>query len=273
MDGPELGREAGGGLQVVPVHRPAVADRVGDGFPLIKRVIRVTIHQLHPHLLQHCAQSLLVPHVRFELRAVADVLAGQHPVPVGVLVEPKVEPLVVVHRRPVPAEGVQRVPDLLALQHAARHDVHRPVRRVGGQREPAAQVRLRLQLRQCRAGGGPVRVHCWIRPAELGRAHHHGVRVVAPGRAQGAVAVVGQALQQDVLGVHIVHGGDAQARPPAVRDVVIHVRRTEVLGREERAVGEAPETLPRLLEELHVLDVVPVGQGEGGVDGLKTLLK
>mmetsp|Transcript_27921 Transcript_27921/g.48443 ORF Transcript_27921/g.48443 Transcript_27921/m.48443 type:complete len:273 (-) Transcript_27921:928-1746(-) len=272
MDGPELGREAGGGLQVVPVHRPAVAHGIGDGL-LLGHSPRAEDLIPNPDRGKEGVQSRLVLLVRGKLWAVAAVVAVQQLVAEGVLVQRKVEPLVLVHRGVVPAQRVELVPRALALQHAARHDVHGPVRRVGGQREPAAQVRLRLQLRQCRAGGGPVRVHCWIRPAELGRAHHHGVRVVAPGRAQGAVAVVGQALQQDVLGVHIVHGGDAQARPPAVRDVVIHVRRTEVLGREERAVGEAPETLPRLLEELHVLDVVPVGQGEGGVDGLKTLLK
>mmetsp|Transcript_3692 Transcript_3692/g.6019 ORF Transcript_3692/g.6019 Transcript_3692/m.6019 type:complete len:278 (-) Transcript_3692:795-1628(-) len=272
MDGPELGREAGGGLQVVPVHRPAVADRVGDGFSLIKGVIRVTIHQYHPHLLQHCAQSLLVPHVRFELRAVADVLAGQHPVPVGVLVEPKVEPLVVVHRRPVPAEGVQRVPDLLALQHAARHDVHGPVRPVGHLRQPLLQIRHLLQLGHRVAGGRAVRVD-GVRPAHLRGPHHKGVGVVRPGRPQRAVLVDGQVGQQGVGRVDVLHRGHGQVRPAAVRNVVLAVRGAEVVRREERPVVEPHKAGPGVQERLHVLHVVPVGQRQRRVHGLKTLFK
>mmetsp|Transcript_10559 Transcript_10559/g.17673 ORF Transcript_10559/g.17673 Transcript_10559/m.17673 type:complete len:278 (+) Transcript_10559:532-1365(+) len=272
MDGPELGREAGGGLQVVPVHRPAVADRVGDGFPLIKRVIRVTIHQYHPHLLQHCAQSLLVPHVRFELWAVAAVVAVQQLVAEGVLVQRKVEPLVLVHRGVVPAQRIKLVPRALALQHAARHDVHGPVRPVGHLRQPLLQIRHLLQLGHRVAGGRAVRVD-GVRPAHLRGPHHKGVGVVRPGRPQRAVLVDRQVGQQGVGRVDVLHRGHGQVRPAAVRNVVVAVRGPKVVCGEHVAFVEVQVAAAELGQVLEVLDVVPVGHGEFGINRLQALLK
>mmetsp|Transcript_33347 Transcript_33347/g.48806 ORF Transcript_33347/g.48806 Transcript_33347/m.48806 type:complete len:277 (-) Transcript_33347:672-1502(-) len=271
MDGPELGREAGGGLQVVPVHRPAVAHGIGDGL-LLGHSPRAEDLIPNPDRGKEGVQSRLVLLVRGKLWAVAAVVAVQQLVAEGVLVQRKVEPLVLVHRGVVPAQRIKLVPRALALQHAARHDVHGPVRPVGHLRQPLLQIRHLLQLGHRVAGGRAVRVD-GVRPAHLRGPHHKGVGVVRPGRPQRAVLVDRQVGQQGVGRVDVLHRGHGQVRPAAVRNVVLAVRGAEVVRREERPVVEPHEAGPGVQERLHVLHVVPVGQRQRRVHGLKTLFK
>mmetsp|Transcript_6209 Transcript_6209/g.8616 ORF Transcript_6209/g.8616 Transcript_6209/m.8616 type:complete len:351 (+) Transcript_6209:198-1250(+) len=271
VHGPELGRPARAGLHHVPEVDARVAHRLQHSRPLL---LRQVLHLLNGEVIREEGQQALgafLVYVVVHAGAARGAAALDLAPPPARLQVVEGHAAVGAHNGGGHARLLHGVPVALARQGAARQVVCGPMRPQRAVLVPPLEAVQLCQLGHGGAVGGaarPVPVHA----AELGGAHQLRVRPNAPGRAQVAVGVVRDlaALQ---LGLQVQDGGDGQPSPAAVRNVVVAVRGPKVVCGEHVAFVEVQVAAAELGQVLEVLDVVPVGHGEFGINRLQALLK